>query len=552
MSQAAALPADFKPPLAMFYHWEQQQPNTNWLHQHDGQQWCDYSWSTVGKTVRKLAAGLLAQGLQPGDKVGLYAENTANWVMSDLAIMMAGLVSVPIYTTMPEEKIRYVVDHSEMRLLLVGDKCALSVTEIEAAFGDQVKVAGIGVGSAHWQTLLDTAPALEGNPERLIDDLWTIVYTSGTTGLPKGVMHSFCSLPSSVYDIQVLSETAPDTRYFSWLPLAHVAERSVVELSSLYSGGSIGFNRSKETFIEDLKEIRPTLFFSVPRIWSNLKAGIVAQMGEENWQRCSTDAEFGKTMGETILAAMGLGDVTMALTGSAPIPPSDIKAWHCLGMPLCEGFGQSESMSTAFNRIDNFKLGSIGLPISERAEMKISDKGELLLRSPGNMLGYYKDPEKTAETIVDGWVHTGDKARIDEDGFVFITGRVKDIFKTAKGKYVAPAPIENAFAFFTGVEQCCLVGRGFPQTVMLTVLADGIVRSDELHQALQAHMETMNVSLEAHERMSQVVVCAAPWSIENDLLTHTMKVLRDDVEAHHASSIQKAMASEDTVHWEVS
>jgi len=552
MSQAAALPADFKPPLAMFYHWEQQQPNTNWLHQHDGQQWCDYSWSTVGKTVRKLAAGLLAQGLQPGDKVGLYAENTANWVMSDLAIMMAGLVSVPIYTTMPEEKIRYVVDHSEMRLLLVGDKCALSVTEIEAAFGDQVKVAGIGVGSAHWQTLLDTAPALEGNPERLIDDLWTIVYTSGTTGLPKGVMHSFCSLPSSVYDIQVLSETAPDTRYFSWLPLAHVAERSVVELSSLYSGGSIGFNRSKETFIEDLKEIRPTLFFSVPRIWSNLKAGIVAQMGEENWQRCSTDAEFGKTMGETILAAMGLGDVTMALTGSAPIPPSDIKAWHCLGMPLCEGFGQSESMSTAFNRIDNFKLGSIGLPISERAEIKISDKGELLLRSPGNMLGYYKDPEKTAETIVDGWVHTGDKARIDEDGFVFITGRVKDIFKTAKGKYVAPAPIENAFAFFTGVEQCCLVGRGFPQTVMLTVLADGIVRSDELHQALQAHMETMNVSLEAHERMSQVVVCAAPWSIENDLLTHTMKVLRDDVEAHHASSIQKAMASEDTVHWEVS
>jgi len=552
MSQAAALPADFKLPLEMFYKWEQQQPNKTWFHQHDGQQWSDYNWATVGKTVRKLAAGLLAQGLQPGDKVGLYSENTANWVMCDLAIMMAGLVSVPIYTTMPEEKIRYVVDHSEMKLLLVGDNCALSVAEVESAFSAQVKVAGIGIGSAHWQALLDAAPALEGNPMPLADDLWTIVYTSGTTGLPKGVMHSFCTLPSSVFDLQILNDTSPETRYFSWLPLAHVAERSVVELSSLYSGGSIGFNRSKETFIEDLQEIKPTFFFSVPRIWSNLKAGIVAQMGEESWQRCSTDAEFGKTMGETILAAMGLGEVIVAATGSAPIPPSDIKAWHCLGMPLCEGFGQSESMSAAFNRIDNFKLGSIGLPISERAEMKISDEGELLLRSSGNMLGYYKAPEKTAETIVDGWLRTGDKARIDEDGFVFITGRVKDIFKTAKGKYVAPAPIENTFAFFTGVEQCCLVGRGLPQTVMLAVMAEGIVRTDELDLALQAHLKSMNESLEAHERMSHLVVCAAPWGIENGLLTHTLKVLRDDVETHHSSGIQEAMASDKSVYWEVS
>jgi long-chain acyl-CoA synthetase len=285
MTQAAKLPADFKLPLEMFYKWEQQQPNKTWLRQHDGQQWCDYSWLTVGKAARKLAGGLLAQGLKAGDKVGLYSENTANWVISDLAIMMAGLVSVPIYTTMPEDKIRYVVDHSEMALLLVGDQCALSVSQVEAAFGEQVKVAGIGVGSTHWQHLLDKAPAIEGNPERLADDLWTIVYTSGTTGLPKGVMHSFCTLPSSVYDLVVLCEADNETRYFSWLPLAHVAERSVVELNSLYSGGSVGFNRSKETFIEDLLAVKPTFFFSVPRIWSNLKAGIVAKMVEENWQR---------------------------------------------------------------------------------------------------------------------------------------------------------------------------------------------------------------------------------------------------------------------------
>jgi long-chain acyl-CoA synthetase len=552
MTSAAPLPEDFKLPLEMFYQWEQQQPHKTWLRQHDGLQWRDYSWSDVGVSARQLAAGLLAQGLEAGDKVGLYAENCAHWVIADMAIMMAGLVSVPIYTSMPEDKIRYVVDHSEMKLLLVGDQCALSVDEVEAAFSRQVKVLGIGYQSHHWQSLCEQAPALSGNPQREADDLWTIAYTSGTTGLPKGVMHSFCTLPSSVYDIRLLCDTNSESRYFSYLPLAHIAERSVVELHSLYSGGLIGFNRSKESFVEDLLEIRPTFFFSVPRIWANLKAGIVANMGEENWSRCIEEPEFGKATGEKVLASMGLGEVTLALTGSAPIPPSDIRAWRCLGMPLCEGFGQSESMSTAFNRKDNFKVGSIGLPITERAEMKISSEGELLLRSPGNMVGYFKEPEKTVETIVDGWLRTGDKARIDEDGFIFITGRVKDIFKTAKGKYVAPAPIENTFALFNGVEQCCLVGRGFPQTIMLAVLSEGIVRTEELHQALQVHLQNINKTLEAHERMSQVVLCAQPWSIENGLLTHTLKVLRDEVESHHADSLQKAMAADDSVYWETS
>ena len=550
MTQPAPLPENFKRPLEMFYQWEQQQPEKTWLRQHDGQQWRNYSWAEVGRVARQLGAGLLAEGLAPGDKVGLYAENCAHWVIADLAIMMAGLVSVPIYTSMPEDKIRYVVDHSDMKLLLVGDQCALNVAQVTEAFGQQVVVKGIGYQSGDWQALCESAPALSGSPERDPDDLWSLAYTSGTTGLPKGVMHSFTTMASSVFDIRLLSNTGTDSRFFSYLPLAHMAERSVVELHSLYSGGMVGFNRSKETFVEDLLEIQPTFFFSVPRIWANLKTGIVAKLGEEVWQRCIDEPEFGAATGKQVLASMGLDKIDMALTGSAPIPPSDITAWRCLGMPLCEGFGQSESMSTAFNGVDRYKVGSIGLPISERAEMKISDEGELLLRSPGNMLGYYKEPEKTAETIVDGWIHTGDKARVDEDGFFFITGRVKDIFKTAKGKYVAPAPIENAFALFTGVEQCCLVGRGLPQTVMLMVLAEGIEYSETLHADLQKHLQALNETLEAHERMSHAIVCREPWSIDNGLLTHTLKVLRDDVENHHQASIQNAMNSADTVFWE--
>ncbi len=552
MTQAAQLPQGFKPPLDMFYQWEQQQPESTWLRQHDGQQWCDFSWAEVGRIARKLAAGLLAEGLEAGDRVGLYAENSAHWVIADLAIMMAGLVSVPIYTSMPEDKIRYVVDHSGMKLLLVGDQCALSVEQVREAFGEQASVKGIGLQGSDWQSLCDRSEGLEGSPKPNADDLWSIAYTSGTTGKPKGVMHSFNTLASSVFDIQELSGTGPDSRFFSYLPLAHIAERSVVELHSLYSGGMVGFNRNLESFVEDLIEIQPTFFFSVPRIWANLKAGIVAKLGEAVWQRCIDEPEFGAATGKQVLASMGLDKIKLALTGSAPIPPSDIIAWRCLGMPLCEGFGQSESMSSCFNRVDNFKVGSIGLPLSERTEVKVSEQGELLLRSPGNMLGYYKAPEKTAETIVDGWIHTGDKARIDEDGFVFITGRVKDIFKTAKGKYVAPAPIENKFALFTGVEQCCLVGLGMPQTMMLTVLAEGIEFSPALHADLQAHMQSLNETLEVHERMSHIIVCREPWSIDNGLLTHTLKVLRDDVEKHYQPSLQNAMAGDDCVYWEAS
>ncbi|MGK0498968.1 MAG: long-chain acyl-CoA synthetase [Oceanicoccus sp.] len=546
MNAISRLPDDFKSILEMFYQWENTNPDGAWLRQFEGQGWRDYSWATAGQIARQLAAGLQASGLKPGDKVGIYAENCARWVIADLAIMMAGLVSVPIYTSMPEDKIRYVVEHSDMKLLLVGDNCALGLAAVKQAFEPAIQVRGLGYQDDDWQQLCIKAGSLIASPLRDWHDLWSICYTSGTTGKPKGVMHSFSTLPSSVYDIKILADSDSDTRFFSYLPLAHIAERSLVEVHSFYSGGMIGFNRSKETFIEDLLAVLPTFFFSVPRIWANLKISVIAKLGEEAWARCVTDPAFGKATGTKVLLSMGLDKVVMALTGSAPIPADDIISWRCLGMPLCEGLGQTETMSATFNRVDNFKIGSIGMPVSERAEAKISAQGELLLRSPGNMVGYYKDPQKTAETIIDGWVHTGDKGRIDEDGFVFLTGRLKDIFKTAKGKYVAPAPIEGEFSLFPGVAQCCLVGSGLPQTVMLLVLAEQAADKAKFVQDMTEHMMQINVQLEVHEKMSHVIVCAQAWSIENGLLTHTLKVLRDDVEKHYLSVIEKAIEDETT------
>ena len=461
------LPKEFQLPLEKFYQWESERPDDVWLTQCHRQGDTDYTWSEAGAIGRRLAAGLLSLGLEPGDRIGLYAENSARWFLMDLGIMMAGLVSVPIYTTMPEEKIRYVVEHSGMRAMFVGNACAMSAEDLEGPFQGQLRVIGSGT-NLDWDGLLDLAAPLQGNPQNGADDLWSISYTSGTTGKPKGVMHSFSTMAYSAWCLAEVTKLGVNSRFFSYLPLAHIAERCVVELHSFYTGGRVGFNQELDTFVEDLRRIRPTYFMSVPRIWANLKVGLIAQLGDETWNRVLNEPEFGKEIGTGILESLGLDSVVWAQTGSAPIPPGDIRAWRSLGLPLVEGFGQSETMSGLCNTPDDFKIGTIGKTLPP-GEVKISDEGEILLKSLGNMLGYYNDPEKTAETIVDGWIRTGDKGVMDEDGFVTITGRVKEIFKTAKGKYVAPGAHRRKILHFswyrTGVSDWpwfatdCDVGR---------------------------------------------------------------------------------------------
>lgn len=530
------LPEDFKTPLEMFYHWESLRPEKTWLHQPtaDGQQ--EYTWAEVGDQCRRVSAELKRMGLNAGDKVGIYAANSAHWVMADLAIMMAGMTSVPIYPTMPKDKIRYVAEHSDMRALF-ADFEAMSAEDLRKTLPRPPTLIAIG-SRGHvevdlcWDDMVAAGDPMQGNPMRARDDLWTIAYTSGTTGMPKGVMHSFSTLPHSASEVSAMSGTDENSRFFSYLPLAHIAERTVVELHSLYTGASIGFNLSRESFSDDLQRTRPTFFFAVPRIWVNLKAGIVNQMGPEVWDQIIENPDRARELGQHILAAMGLDAVTFAFSGAAPIAASDIEAWQALGMPLYEGFGQSEFMSGTVNMPGQCRIGSVGRVFSRLTEMRLSDEGEILFRAPGNMLGYYKEPEKTAATLAGGWVHTGDRGRIDQDGYLYITGRVKEIFKTAKGKYVAPAPIENRFAGNPHIDQLCLVGRGMPQTVLLVVLSPSAaaVEREVLGEELSSQLRQVNSELEAHESISYLIVCPEPWTVENGLLTHTLKILRDDVE----------------------
>lgn len=538
------LPTDFKTPLEMFYQWENSQPDKVWLHQCHPSGDTTYTYAQAGAIARQLAAGMLARGLKADDTVGIYSNNTARWLLLDLGLMMAGLVSVPIYATMPEDKIRYIAEHSEMKMMYVGDQCNLSPNEVEQHFKNEFTVVGEGA-QLSWDDLLDTPP-LTGNPQWDKDKLWTISYTSGTTGQPKGVMHSLCTIPYSAYNLSAVTGVNAESRYFSYLPLAHIAERCVVEMQCFYCGGMIGFNHNLETFMDDLRRIKPHYFNSVPRIWANLKAGIVAQMGEEKWQAVQSSPELGKKVGEQVLASMGLGECIWAQSGSAPIAPSLIQEWINLGLPIVEGYGQSESMNGLFNSPDNYKIGTVGRSFDPEESM-VSEDGELLLRSPGNMLGYFKEPEKTRETIVDGWIRTGDKVVMDEDGFVTITGRVKEIFKTSKGKYVAPAPIEGKFARLVGVAQTCLIGRGMPQTIMLMV-EDEVVKPSV--ENIEKQLESVNADLESHEKISHVVVCDEGWTVENGLLTHTMKMLRDDIEQRYMPLVEQLIDSSDKVVYE--
>jgi len=557
----------FITPLQAFYQWERQCPKKIFLSQPlQGDLWRDYTWADVGQQARIIARALQDRGLKHGDTVGLSGANSAYWVITDLAIMMAGGVSVPVYASMPADKLQYIVNHSDMKILFTDAGDASSINNLAATVGDTVTLISLGdEGTSEentpitpWGSLLEKVAPIDGSPLRPDNDLWTISYTSGTTGMPKGVMHSFSTMPRFAATFPQLALQDDNAVFFSFLPLAHIAERAGIEIHALYAGARIYFNKNLDTFAQDLLHARPTFFFAVPRIWHKLKQGIIESIGDETWQQVLQDPKLAHTVGKQALTALGLERVTTAFSGSAPIAKADLEAWATLGLPLYEGYGQTEHLAGLSNRPGAVKVGSIGTlqlveELAQIAQCKVADNGELLLRGQATMLGYYKDPEKTAETIVDGWLHTGDKVRVDEDGFVFITGRVKEIFKTAKGKYVAPAPIEDKFGSLNLLEQLCLVGRGMPQTVLLVVLTEqsSTLERDDVDAQLWAALDSVNTKLEAHERISHIIICQEPWTPDNGLLTPTLKMKRDEIEEKMLSLVEASVNNSTTaIVWE--
>lgn len=548
--------------LQRFLHWESQLPDTPYLHQPLGQGQVEtLTWRQVGEQARRIAAYLVSLDLPTRSNIALFGKNSAHWIIADLAIWMAGHVSVPLYSSANRETVAYVLAHADVRLMFLGhlDGGMAGWQRVSEAVPAglpiiELPLHGIGVGQP-WNALLQAWEPLQqvARPRRA--DLATIVYTSGSTGQPKGVMHSFqgmchaCEVSVVMYDGG--RGASPRDRLLSYLPLAHTAERAVVETLSLYHGCQVFFNESLETFASDLRWARPTIFMSVPRLWGKFFHGISERIPLATQQEAFADPQRGAAMRQQILAALGLDQVHTALSGSAPLPIAVLEWYRELGLDLLEGYGMSENFGCShFSLKDTVRVGYVGAAIPG-VECRIAEDGEILVRSPGQMLGYYRQPELTRDSYTDdGLLRTGDRGELDEEGRLRITGRVKELFKTAKGKYVAPVPIEVRLGDDGHIEGACVTGVGLAQPLALinvspdtrAALADP-ERRVALEASLEAFLEATNQQLEAHERLACLVLVSEPWTVDNGLLTPTLKIRRNLIEERYQARLESWSSS---------
>jgi long-subunit acyl-CoA synthetase (AMP-forming) len=536
-----------KTPLQHFYTWESQLPTKAFLNQPIAGQWHNWTWQEAGDEIRRMATFLESKGYEPGSRIGILSRNCAHWMMADIAIMMSGHISVPIYPNVNQDTVNYVLTHSDCQMLFVGKLEAHDWKEMKPGIPDSVSCISFGMYSLpgdtfpSWQdTIAQHSPKTE-SPSRNLDEIMTIIYTSGTTGTPKGVVHKFVAPVFSFNTFQKIFNIRPEDRFFSYLPLSHIAERMLILMGSLYSGASVHFAESLDTFAANLKECSPTVFLGVPRIWAKFQSGVLAKFSQSKLNLLFSIPIINNIIKKKIREALGLSEARLCLTGAAPMPKSQMEWYERIGLTIFEVYGMTENSAYSHaNMPDAYKFGTVGQAM-EGVEVKLTEEDEICVKSLANMVEYYREPEKTAEALIDGFLHTGDKGKIDEKGFLRITGRVKDLFKTSKAKYVAPSPIEMQLSKNEFIEQVCVVGSGIPQPIALLILSeDGQRKSwDEIRASLEATYQEVNPMLEHHERLQKLVVLKEDWTVENGVLTPSLKIKRGVVDDRFQDSYEK-------------
>ena len=541
-----------KTPVENFLNWEKKKSNETFLVQPIDGKYVNFSWGRVGSEARKMCNYINSLKLPDKSKISILSKNCAHWIIADLAIMMSGNISVPIYANINGETAKYILEHSESELIFIGKLEESDWKDIKKNIPKKIKKIdfgyyGLECNFQKWDDILVDQKAELKLPSIEIEDIITIIYTSGTTGIPKGVVLNYKAAGTATKNLDLLFPLSEDDRFISYLPLSHIAERALVEHGGILSGGKIFFVESLDTFPKNLKYCQPTIFFGVPRIYTKFMSKIQSIIPQNIIKLILSTPVIGSLFSRLVRKLLGLNKSRICITGAASISVTTLNWFNELGLKLYEAYGMSENSACSHaNFPGNIKFGTVGKLMPD-TEVKITEKGEIIMKNDCVMNGYYKEKKLTQDTIKDGFLYTGDKGLIDEDGFLKITGRIKDIFKTSKGKYVAPNPIEMKLSKSNIIEQVCVVGENLSQPIALVILSEGKKIANEVSTNFNSLMDSINDTLENHERIKKIIIMKDNWSIENNILTPTLKIKRDSIEKKYKEFYDYWYSSEEKV-----
>ena len=524
-----------KSPVDNFIKWENLKGEDTFLIQPINGNNQEFTWSQVGEEARKVCSYINSFNFPKKSKIAILSKNCAHWIITDLAIMMSGNISVPIYANVNGKTAKYILEHSESVMLFLGKLEEDDWKQMKNYIPKNIEKVDYGFYNldsnfTKWDSIISEYKPTDKVFNISLNDIITIIYTSGTTGIPKGVVLNYKAAATATKNLDLLFPLNENDRFISYLPLSHIAERALGEHGGILSGGKIFFVESLETFVENLKYCKPTIFFGVPRIYTKFMTKILSIFPQRAINIIMKIPILNNIFSFIIRKALGLNKSRICITGAASIPKSTLEWFDRFKLKIYEAYGMSENSACSHgNYPGNIKFGTVGKAMPD-TDIKITEQGEITMKNDCIMQGYFKEKDLTKKTIRNGYLHTGDKGKIDEDGYLTITGRIKDIFKTAKGKYVAPNPIEMKLSKNTFIEQVCVVGENLAQPIALVILSEGKKIASDLKYSFENLISSINDQLENHERIKKIVVLKDIWSIENNILTPTLKIKRNVIE----------------------